>query len=230
MNRFDVIQKLLDACSNSTYLEIGVRDGTIFLPVRAKAKIAVDPYFIIPWKQKFKYPYNFVRASYFCMPSDVFFEKHNNLFKHKPIDVAFIDGMHTYEQSLRDVENCLQYLSPQGSIVMHDCNPPSAAAMLPTMEEAKRVPGNTAWCGDVWKTIAFIRSTRADLQACVLDCDYGLGIIFRGSAEKLLSFSPDTIRNLSYNEFAAQRDELLNLKSPEYINEICSILNSRQGD
>ena len=68
------------------------------------------------------------------------------------IDVAFIDELHTHEQSLRDAVNCLKYLNNDGCILFHDCNPQS--------EEAadKSLPSKPInWNGDVWKTIYHFR-------------------------------------------------------------------------
>ena len=221
MDRIDVINAVLKATGAITYVEIGVRYGTVFMSIRAKRKIAIDPQFAIPLWKRFAYPQNFFHSKFFEVTSDAFFDQHAAMFDGAPIDVAFIDGLHTYGQSLKDVENCLRFLSPTGVIVMHDCSPPSAAATLPTLEEAIRVPGNNAWCGDVWKTIVRVRSSHSDLSACVLDCDYGVGIITRERNTDRLSLTPDQISGLTYADMDRERLRYLNLKSPEHLDEIC---------
>lgn len=224
MNRIEVIEKLLKATHATTYLEIGVRYGTIFLPLKVKRKIAVDPHFAIPLARRLLHPFNLFQAKYYAETSDDFFARHSDLFATEKIDVAFIDGLHTYEQSLKDVENCLKHLSPRGVIIMHDCNPPSAAAALPTMAESLAVPGNKAWCGDVWKTIVRLRSTRPDLDVSVLDTDYGLGIVRWGRAEHMLPNSPETIAAFGYAELEKDRAHLLNLKPASHLADICRFL------
>ena len=68
----------------------------------------------------------------FYETSDMFFEKHaTELFSKDPLNVAFVDGLHTWEQTYQDVLNCLNYLSDNGVILMHDCNPPTAATAHP---------------------------------------------------------------------------------------------------
>ena len=76
------------------------------------------------------------------------------------------------------------------------------------------------WCGDVWKTIPYLIKNCPDLNVCVLDADYGLGIVSR----KTPTLPPrncslrdeihgmDEFNALGYDDFKANRDEWLNLK------------------
>jgi hypothetical protein len=60
------------------------------------------------------------------MTSDEFFENppHSLAFDWiSEFDLIFIDGLHTAEQVQKDFENALKILSPNGFIVIHDCNP-----------------------------------------------------------------------------------------------------------
>ncbi|MFW3116047.1 hypothetical protein MHAE_19981, partial [Mycobacterium haemophilum DSM 44634] len=68
--------------------------------------------------------------------------------------------------------------------------------------------------GDVWKAIVHLRSTRPDLRIAVLDCDFGVGIIRKGSPERPLSYSAEQVAALNYADLAADRERLLNLKPP----------------
>src|SRR6185295_4553629 len=45
MNRTEVIQRIVDQRRARAYLEIGVKDGANFFPIRARQKVAVDPQF-----------------------------------------------------------------------------------------------------------------------------------------------------------------------------------------
>jgi len=113
MNRRDIIQKIINQLRARNYIEIGVKKGKIFLEIRARKKIAVDPQFEIGTKRKIKsWSKNFsnIFNEYYEMTSDRFFEMHSNrLTKLKGLNVAFIDGLHTYKQSLKDVQNCLNF-------------------------------------------------------------------------------------------------------------------------
>jgi predicted O-methyltransferase YrrM len=160
------------------------------------------------------------------MTSDEFFARHAALFEEGRIDAAFIDGLHTYEQSLVDVENCLRCLNDGGVILMHDCNPISEAMASPSAcyEE---VVGRSAegqppeWTGDVWKTIVHLRS-REGFQVAVLDCDYGVGVIVKRPGAKHLAFAPETIRSWTYRDLEANRRELLDLQPPQCLFKMLS--------
>ena len=159
------------------------------------------------------------------MTSDNFFETQSNYLKRLGgMDVVFVDGLHTHEQTLTDVENCLKYLSRDGVIIMHDCNPASEAQASPAASREQvadyRLHGiKQAWSGDVWKTIAHLRSTRKDLNVFVLDCDNGIGVITNGRAENMLAFSSESIKDLCYDDLAKDREYILNLKTPDYLQK-----------
>lgn len=215
INRVDLIQKIINAKRAKTYLEIGIFKGGCFVPIKSEAKIGID---VCP-------PVKAVEdilsdsVKYFQMTSDEFFETQSGLFEENKIDVAFIDGFHSYEQSLRDVENCLKYLSEDGVIVMHDCNPPTQKAGTPfkSYEEKNRAGFAGDWMGDVWKTIVYLRSVRGNLNVMVLGEETGLGLITRGKGENMLSFTAEEITLMTYADLDAKRESLLNLKGFEYI-------------
>ena len=212
MERKKIIQKIIDKISAKTYLEIGVKYGTVFLQIKVKRKIAIDPFFRIPFYKKLFFWDGILNAKYFKMTSDVFFDKYPSLFVREKIDTAFIDGLHTYRQSLKDVENCLRFLNERGVIIIHDCNPLTEAAAVPSR------------CGDVWKTIVYLRSQMSGLNAFVLDCDYGLGIVTKNRPENTLNFSKEEIDKMTFADLDKNRKSFLNLKRPEYLDEFLSNL------
>lgn len=227
INRINILQNIIDRKKAKTYLEIGVRSGDAFLKIKATRKLGVDPNFVISPIKKFRYyfknPYN-VFNEYFDMESDTFFAQENTRLSEHALDVVFIDGLHTFEQSLKDVQNSLVYLNDNGVIVLHDCNPLSEAAAFPavSIEEVQKInpPGfEGIWNGDVWKTIVYLRSTRKDLRVFVLDCDFGLGVITKDYPENMLNYSPNAVHNLSYNDLAKERESLINLKNLNYLQE-----------
>lgn len=227
MDRIIVNQALLDAAANARYLEIGVNSGNSFIPIRAARKWGVDPAYTLSRKRRAKYAVfsalHLKTERLFRMTSDAFFASKRRMLARQGIDVCFVDGLHTYEQSLRDVVNALEYLKPDGVIVMHDCNPTSAVAAHParSIDEviALRVPGWTgAWSGDVWKTIVHLRSLRRDLRAFVLDCYTGVGIVTRELAPELLPITEADIQALDYRALETDRHRLLDLQPPEYFD------------
>ncbi len=227
LNRLEVIQAIIDCKRAKTYLEIGVESGDVFLKVKASKKIAVDPEITITKKSRFRSIFKNIFNifnKYYEMTSDVFFETKASFLKYR-LDVVFIDGLHTYGQSLKDVENCLKLLNDNGVIIMHDCNPLSASSACPALSwehaESLKLDGWTGeWSGDVWKTIAYLRSTQKKLNVFVLDCDYGLGIITKGIPENMLKYSKVEIEKLSYEDLEKNRSQILNLKNTDYFKEI----------
>jgi hypothetical protein len=234
MKIIDVIQQTISKKKARCYLEIGVKKGKVFLNVAARKKIAVDPEFKI--KPKKKFAACFQNASnlfntYYEMTSDDFFANRGQyLSRLKGIDIVFIDGLHTHEQTLKDVENCLTYLNKDGVIIMHDCNPATEIQASPADDREQaadvRLHGKKqAWSGDVWKTIAHLRSKRKDLNVFVLDCDHGVGIVTHGQPDNLLAFSEQSIKDLSYSDLAKDREHILNLKPPDYLQKFLSQCN-----
>ena len=212
INRTTTIQNLIDQRQAKIYLEIGVCTGDNFLQIKADKKMAVDPYFKIPGG----YTSNEF-TNYHEITSDDFFAAQSDILAQNGLDIVFVDGLHNYEQSLKDVLNSLEYLNEGGIIVMHDCNPPSKASAHPVLSEAEQMPGfKNLWMGDVWKTIVYLRSLRSDLRVFVLDCDCGVGIVQKKSPESMLNYSQEAIDNLGYEDLEADRANLLNLKKADY--------------
>lgn len=223
-NRTEVIQRTINANRAIHYLEIGVNNGVNFLKIRAPRKVGVDPKFCATPQRKVSWylrnPSNWF-SRWIEKTSDDYFEIEG---AHAPIDVAFVDGLHTYKQSLKDTLNALDRLQEGGVIILHDCNPPNQYAATPalSLEDAgtKIPPGSTeAWCGDVWKTIIFLRSFHPDLRVFVLDCDFGLGVVMKGANEGLLSYTREQIDALTYSDLEKDKKRLLNLKPATYLSE-----------
>lgn len=234
MDRFDIIQQIIEAKNSRNYLEIGVEKGKVFLKIKARKKIAVDPAFKIRLKKKIRAclanPMNLFNE-YYEMTSDDFFEKHGDRLRRlNGLDIAFVDGLHTYGQTLKDIVNCLKFLAPGGVIAVHDCNPETAASAVPAESREQAANLNihaqtNDWSGDVWKAIVNLRSNRDDLKICVLDCDHGVAIITRGPADSLLDLSAEKIEHLDFDDLNNNRQNLLNLKPPHYLQDFLSSTN-----
>jgi hypothetical protein len=233
VNRVKAVQQALNGREKPVYLEIGVAQGAAFRRIAADEKIAVDPAFKLSARSR-RMADSIARAThYFETTSDAFFANETALLEQRGIDVALIDGLHSYEQAKRDVENTLRYLRDDGVIVMHDCNPAHASVATPATSyadfRAQNHWWNIPWTGDVWKAIVDLRAFRHDLQVAVLDCDFGVGIVRRGSPDSRLSYSVTQIQALSYADLAADRHRLLNLKPPAYLGEMLSSVPPNLG-
>lgn len=227
MQRTTLIQQIITKKNYKNYLEIGCQYGMSFLPTVCKNKIAVDPSFDIPLKRKMKWllknPTN-IRNRYFEETSDEFFAKRKSeLKKNGPLDVVFVDGLHTFEASLKDVLNSLHYLQPDGIIIMHDCFPPHKAGATPAPSYDEAVSMNRPedwtgeWCGDVWKSIVYInRAFGNQMEAYVINTDYGLGIIKpKGKLTASLELDRklfDEVDKLTYDEMMVDPGKMIGLK------------------
>jgi hypothetical protein len=159
IQRYHIINYLIDKYKLVNYLEIGVFKGENIREIKAAHKDGVDPGVeghIVP---EVNYP----------MTSDDFFDL---IKEHEDIkyDIIFIDGLHHAEQVTKDIQNSLKHLVPSGFIVMHDCNPVSYEAQL--------IPRETvAWNGDTWKAFVDFKAHYPNVKCCVVDTDFGVGVI-----------------------------------------------------
>ncbi|HEY2178188.1 MAG TPA: class I SAM-dependent methyltransferase, partial [Caulobacteraceae bacterium] len=99
------------------------------------------------------------------MTSDAFFAANRDRF-----DVVFIDGLHTYDQTRRDVVNALAAVRPGGWIALHD--------MFPRDWIEEHVPqiSTSRWTGDPWK-VAFELIASPDVDFRLVAIDHGVGIV-----------------------------------------------------
>jgi hypothetical protein len=222
MERSNIINNVINKIDGNDYLEIGVFKGELFKAIRAKRKTAVDPKFLISKKKRYiEFLTSGGNVKYYEQKSDDFFNSINSLKNKFKIDVAFVDGLHTWEQAYRDVINCLEFLSPNGMILIHDCLPPHAAAAIPagSYEEAENLnlPGwNGEWTGDVWKAIVQLR-THSDLETFVIDTDYGLGVVVKSPNPNRLNFSLEEIKAMNFEYLTKNQTYLMNIKSVDYL-------------
>ncbi|MFX1277219.1 MAG: class I SAM-dependent methyltransferase [Promethearchaeota archaeon] len=226
-----VINKIIKHRKLKYYLEIGVWTGSCLFKIKSRKKIAVDPDLRISLKAKLLYytinPLN-IFNKYFEMTSDNFFNIKPKFLIKNGLDIVLIDGLHTYEQSLKDFQNCFKYLNDDGVIIFHDCNPQSESEAIPRNNIKNSHNFNPQllskdWCGDVWKTIVHLRSLTDDLSIFTLDCDFGLAIVSRGSQFNKLDFSLEEIKKLTYKDLEKNREKFLNLKPPDYFKDFINL-------
>jgi len=147
-SRTDLLNAILEQRGGTRYLEIGCHKNDCFNEIRCPQRVGVDP----------------VSGGTLRMTSDDFFAVNVQHF-----DLIFIDGLHEAWQVDRDITNSLQWLAPNGVIVMHDCNPLfDVRTLLPRVSET--------WNGDTWKSLVRVRS-RPDLDCATGLFDHGCGVI-----------------------------------------------------
>lgn len=154
---YQVLSLVHDYLVPDNYLETGVSDGSSLLFVKEFTKaIGIDPVPCIKWPLK-----DYMKV--FQMTSDDFFA--SDLLTHelgnKPIQMAFIDGMHLFEFALRDFINIEARSSRQSVVMFHDCYPLDEITSL-------RERMTLFWTGDVWKIIVCLKKYRPDLRVNVI--------------------------------------------------------------
>jgi hypothetical protein len=193
MDRISLINHYLSKTLGKKYLEIGVYRGHSLNAISANVKDSIDPDISTPALYK--------------MTSDEFFMTVAPTLSYK-YDVIFIDGLHYTDQVDKDITNSLNYLEPDGVIVLHDCNPIS--------ELRQRTPPDfniweLGWNGDVWKSVVKFRKNYSSTQynTFVINSDEGLGVIQNNVPG--VSLDLEIPKDLNYEFLEKNRKELLNL-------------------
>ena len=166
----DVLARLHAVLTPRSYLEIGVETGATLALARCKS-IGIDPEFRFADIETVRQIADKPNLMLFRMASDAFFADHDPAaLLGRPIDMAFLDGMHRCEFLLRDFINTERYCRPNSVIALHDCVP----LELPMADRVRGADAVAArrrymWTGDVWRAALLLRRVRPDLSITVLD-------------------------------------------------------------
>lgn len=147
-----------DLLKPDVYVEIGVSNGKSMALAREKTvAIGIDPLTAEFDHLVFVSPENSPKL--FKMTSDDFFSSVDipTVMEHRFFEMAFIDGLHVFEQVLRDFINLEKYAGPDSVVFIHDCLPANH-------QMAERVRQSAFWVGDVWKIIPCLKDLRPDLE------------------------------------------------------------------
>ena len=153
---YTVLSWLHELLPNTCYIEIGVREGrSLALAASSRLSIGVDPdprIVVMP-----------PQATVVKSTSDEFFSSAypQDLLANQTFSLAFIDGMHLFDQVLRDFAN-LEKLGHRNSVVaIHDC--------IPQHEATSGRERNTAFfSGDVWKAVVCLKEWREDVSIAMV--------------------------------------------------------------
>jgi hypothetical protein len=147
------LQWLYNLLAPATALEIGIYHGqSLALHRPPTVVVGIDPQpMVLPPLQ--------TETHIFAQTSDDFFASRRleGLLGAQPLSVAFIDGLHLFEQSLRDFINVEAHCGPHSTILIHDT--------VPLDEVTQRREQETQFhTGDVWRTILCLKKHRPDLD------------------------------------------------------------------
>ena len=147
------LQRLHTAIVPETYLEIGTARGQSLSYARPPTRaVAVDP------EPKINAPLK-VETHLFCETSDVFFAERRlaPLLNDQPLALAFIDGLHIFQQSLKDFMHVESLCGPRSVVLIHDTIPLDELTQRPDRQRK-------FYTGDVWKTVLCLKHYRPDLD------------------------------------------------------------------
>jgi hypothetical protein len=204
MLRSEVIQSVINLFDNPKYLEIGVDQGVTFHALAAAQKVAVDPNFRFDIEKARLSQKN---NSYFQVRSDEFFEK----FAHKfdLFDVIFLDGLHTFEQTLRDLMNATGYLNRNGVILIDDVRPISYSSSLKDETQALMVKqtlpqeADGAWMGDVYRLLYFIEAFMPSYTYATINENYSHQMIMWRQQRTDVNGFERTVESVARLDFAS---------------------------
>ena len=181
-SRFDIINKIIKNKKFKSYLEIGCQNDVNFSRIIIDNKIGVDPQ----------------SGGTHRMTSDEFFIQNKDTF-----DLIFIDGLHIYEQVIKDIDNSLKVLKENGIILIHDC--------LPAKIWHQTIPQtHTSWNGDVWKSIVNLR-TRKEIDTYTIKADQGLGLILKRKNKDILVHDIQNFKKLFFKDYYNHHNKFMRL-------------------
>ncbi len=192
INYKEVLRELHVKLQPNTYLEIGVRHG-LSLALAKGVAVGVDP---LP-EVKVELP-NTTRI--IQQTSDDFFDDNADPILSTKPEFVFIDGMHLFENVLRDFMNVEKISGTNTVVVIDDVFPNE-------IQQASRERHTKVWTGDVWKILPILKKYRPDLCLIPLDTSpTGLLLITGLDAS-------NTVLWQKYNPIV--REALFNLQQPD---------------
>lgn len=168
---YKILERVHNSLRPQTYFEIGVNTGKSFALSQCPS-IGVDPDFRITNPSIFSEIMAKPCSMFFKIASDTFFKENNpSKLLGRPIEFAFLDGMHRCEFLLRDFINTEAHCRRNSVIALHDCLP-TDSGMTARLIGQSRSPlphRSNWWAGDVWRTSLLLKRRRPDLQMTVVD-------------------------------------------------------------
>ena len=207
---YDLLAEIHRRRQPRAYLEIGVATGkSLALARTGTTTLGIDPATATTESLIYHSPEN--RPQLYKETSDDFFAMRDVVKEMgRPcFDVAFIDGLHHFDQVLRDFINVEKYAGPDSVILIHDCLPINA-------QVATRERTTAFWTGDVWKVIPVLLAVRPDLEVVTLPLPpSGVALIRR----------LDPASRILERQYAALVQHFDTLEIPAKWEDLCRMVN-----
>ncbi|WP_132252392.1 class I SAM-dependent methyltransferase [Methylobacterium segetis] len=211
---YERINRLARIANAKRYLEIGVFNGSTFSGVDVDFRVGVDPTFHFDYAALAN-----DRTHFHPLPSDEFFRT----ARYEPFDLIFLDGLHTYEQTLRDFISSLAFAHDRTIWLIDDTVPNDSFSALPDQERCYRLRrsignGDWSWMGDVFKVVYFIRTMMKFYHFRTFG-GHGQTVVWRDPriVENFVGTPVAEIGTMSYEDFIETHRETMNLVEDENI-------------
>lgn len=199
------------------YIEIGVSTGKSLALARTGTRaIGVDPMAANSEMHYFHSPE--VEPLLFPITSNEFFRTMDQVpavrLDRPAFDMAFIDGLHIFEQALMDFINLESCADSSSVIFIHDCLPVNTVV-------AERQRQTCFWTGDVWRVIPCLKALRPDLEI----------VTFPASPSGLAMITGlDPMSRILARQFDTLVSHFLTIPLPDSYEERCAMLNVTTAD
>jgi hypothetical protein len=200
ISRPEAINQFLACFKRPHYLEIGVSKGETFFEIKAERKVAVDPKFMFSVDDAAKLHQ---RSEFHEVTSDYYFG--SIIRPDESFQVIYLDGLHTFEQTLRDFTNAIHFLARNGVIVIDDVVPNSYKAALADQSDSFAVKAFTndpdnSWMGDTYKLVFFIEAFFPTFELRTIADNHGQAVVWR-AARPRKRFAQYTAHDIARLEF-----------------------------
>ena len=156
MGYWKVLKLMHRTIKPKIYLEIGIDRGQSFkLAGPQTYAIGIDP------APKLQAGVQNNREIHTMTSDDFFMTSKKAIELEGRVDFVFIDGLHTYEQVLRDFINVEKLTHKKSVIIFHDVLPLDA-------QSSKKYRKTQVWTGDVWKILPCLSTYRPDLDLAII--------------------------------------------------------------
>lgn len=220
-NYYAWLERFYKKLAPEIIIEIGIYEGaSLRLACPPTLAIGVDPNPSVSYKLKSE-------THIFPETSDNFFARRgpDALLAGRQLGVAFIDGLHLFEQVLKDFINLETYCGPCSVILIHDT--------VPLNEVTQNRDCNTIFhTGDVWKIVPCLKYYRPDLDIFTIATPpTGLTVLTGlNPNSRILSDRYEEVvsrfMDYSFTELEKNKESILNIV-PNTLDSVISRLKAR---
>jgi hypothetical protein len=222
------IDRLAAGLGARTYLEIGVARGVTFRDVRIAERTGVDPGFKVAAHRLAGPGIDLVETT-----SDAFFA---GTTPERVWDIVFIDGLHEFEQTYRDLCNVLLHSHPRTAILVDDTWPSDVYSSVREQERALAVRRSQIgderriWHGDVFKVVFAIHEFHTGLDyVTITQGGNPQTLVWRASdTREPLGWTFEQISRLTYFDLLDHQEVLRPSGEDEAIERCLASIGARQ--